>query len=145
MLITDILGIESLVDTLAQVRNLKADSPATHSAILGPFYRKGVKPQENDTSIIRQDEAGAPYTYLSGRVFGADGKPLEGAQIGIWHDAPDGLYDSQSPEKPEHHCRGHFQSDKDGRYSLVCLKVSLTAAECDRADTYTADALSDTL
>ena len=126
VLVTDILGIESLVDTMAQVRNLDSPTdPATHSAILGPFYRQGVKHQENNTSIIRQPEEGAPYTYLSGQVFGSDGKSLAGAILDVWHDAPDGLYDSQSPEKPEHHCRGRFKSDENGRYSLVCLKVNI--------------------
>jgi len=123
ILMTDVLGIESLVDTLSQIRNSKSsEAVATHSAILGPFYRSGVKPQPNDTTIIRQDEKDADYVYLTGTVHDQDGKPLAGAILDVWHDAPDGLYDSQSPDKPEHHCRGRFESDKEGRYSLVCLK-----------------------
>lgn len=93
----------------------------TDSAILGPFYRKGVPVQENGTSIIRTDEVG-PYTHLHGIVYDADGKPLPNAEVDIWHDAPDGLYDSQTPEKPEYHCRGRFRTDENGRYSTICLK-----------------------
>lgn len=36
--------------------------------------------------------------------------------------APDGFYDAQSPDKPEHHCRGRFETDSNGNYSLVALK-----------------------
>lgn len=120
---SDVLGIESLVDTLAHVRTSKEASISTHSAILGPFYRDGLRTQAHDTTIVRQPDDPEAYTYLHGQVFGSDGKPLEGATIDIWHDASDGLYDSQSPDKPEFNCRGRFLSDSDGRYSLVCLKV----------------------
>ncbi|CAD6584171.1 MAG: hypothetical protein CYPHOPRED_002631 [Cyphobasidiales sp. Tagirdzhanova-0007] len=130
VLVSDVFGIESLVDTLDQTRarrhvkdaTANAEDSATFSAILGPFYRTGVPVQENGTTIIRQEEAGAQYTHLFGKVCGEDGKPLVNAIVDIWHDAPDGLYDSQSPEKPEYHCRGRFLTDSEGRYDTVCLK-----------------------
>lgn len=37
--------------------------------------------------------------------------------------APDGFYDAQSPQKPEYHCRGRFETDSEGRYSAIVLKV----------------------
>lgn len=63
--------------------------------------------QENGTSIIRQDEPNADYTYLScvrsrrlialrwrsGVVRNAKGQPLPGAFVDVWHDSTDGLYD----------------------------------------------------
>ncbi|BEI88169.1 uncharacterized protein CcaverHIS019_0108870 [Cutaneotrichosporon cavernicola] len=126
VLVTDILGIESLVNTLDQTRSQRKGLPdnedATFSAILGPFYRAGVPVQENGTTIIRQAEEGAPYTHLFGTIHDADGKPLPNALVDIWHDAPDGLYDAQTPEKPEYHCRGRFRTDENGRYDTVCLK-----------------------
>ncbi|BEI80365.1 hypothetical protein CcaverHIS002_0108940 [Cutaneotrichosporon cavernicola] len=116
VLVTDILGIESLVNTLDQTRSQRKGLPdnedATFSAILGPFYRAGVPVQENGTTIIRQAEEGAPLHPL----------PLPNALVDIWHDAPDGLYDAQTPEKPEYHCRGRFRTDENGRYDTVCLK-----------------------
>jgi protocatechuate 3,4-dioxygenase beta subunit len=132
VLVTDVFGIESLVTTLDQTRpeRLAAvgkleearKTPATFSAILGPFYRYGVPVQPNGTSIIRQDEPGAPYTHLSGIIYGPDGKPVPNALVDIWHDAPDGLYDAQSPEKPEYHCRGRFRTNENGRYETYCLR-----------------------
>jgi catechol 1,2-dioxygenase len=126
VLVSDVLGVESLVNTLDQTRparqGLSANDQATYSAILGPFYRAGVPVSPNGECIIRQDEAGAPYTFLHGVVHDAQGKPLANALVDIWHDAPDGLYDAQTPEKPEYHCRGRFQTDAQGRYSTICLK-----------------------
>lgn len=126
VLVTDVLGIESLVNTLDQTRAARTGAPenkdATYSAILGPFYRSGVPISPNGENIIRQDEPNAPYTYLHGTIYDADGKPLPNALVDVWHDAPDGLYDAQTPEKPEYHCRGRFKTDANGKYDLVCLK-----------------------
>jgi catechol 1,2-dioxygenase len=128
LLVLDIFGVESLVDTLDTTRavrhGLQAENPdASASAILGPFYRHGVPVQPNGTTIIRTPEPNAlGYTHLHGTVYGADGKPLQGATVDVWHDAPDGLYDAQTPEKPMYHCRGRFETDAQGRYELVCLK-----------------------
>ena len=136
VLITDVFGIESLVNTLDQTRidrlaaanNLngaKAEdekNSATFSAILGPFYRKGVPVQPNGTSIVRQDEPDGEYTYLHGTIYDHEGNPISGATIDVWHDAPDGFYDSQTPDKPEYHCRGRFLSDENGHFSTYCLR-----------------------
>lgn len=85
VLVTDVLGIESLVNTLDQTRaqrkGLDKSKDATASAILGPFYRAGVPVQPNGTTIIRQLEEGAPYTHLYGVVYGSDGKPLPNALV----------------------------------------------------------------
>ncbi|EKD02511.1 catechol 1,2-dioxygenase 1 [Trichosporon asahii var. asahii CBS 8904] len=125
LLIFDILGVESLVDALDQTRPARKGGKTTEaspSAILGPFYRYGVPEQPNGTTIIRQDEPDAPYTHLYGTIYDGDGKPLPNAVVDIWHDAPDGLYDAQTPEKPEYHCRGRFRTDENGRYDTVCLR-----------------------
>lgn len=136
VLVTDVFGIESLVNTLDQTRverlaaakdmdRAKTEdkrSRATLSAILGPFYRAGVHVQPNGTSIVRQDEPNAEYTYLHGTIYDDEGKPIPEALVDVWHDAPDGLYDSQSSNKPDFHCRGRFRSDEKGHFSAYCLR-----------------------
>ena len=62
-----------------------------HERLLTLLQRSGVPVQPNGTSIIRRDEPNADYTYLSGVVRDAKGKPLKGATVDIWHDAPNGL------------------------------------------------------
>ena len=128
LLVLDTFGVESLVDVLDTTRAVrkgeKEENPnASASAILGPFYRTGVPEQPNGTTIVRCDEPDAlGYTHLHGVVYDEHGKPLPNATVDVWHDAPDGLYDAQTPHKPEYHCRGRFRTDENGRYELVCLK-----------------------
>lgn len=49
-------------------------------------------------------------------------RPLLSCHALLWPQAPDGFYDSQSPEKAEYHCRARFETDDQGRYSCICLK-----------------------
>ncbi|GAA5834542.1 hypothetical protein JCM3766R1_003594 [Sporobolomyces carnicolor] len=122
VLVSDVLGVETLVDMLEHARFADNAKETTQSAILGPFYRKGVPVEPNGSSIVRMKESGAPFVHLFGTVTDKSGRPLQGALVDVWHDAPDGFYDSQSPEKPEYHCRGRFETDAQGRYDLICLK-----------------------
>ncbi|GAA5907506.1 uncharacterized protein JCM6883_001227 [Sporobolomyces salmoneus] len=122
VLVSDVLGVETLVDMLEHARFANNARESTQSAILGPFYRKGVPVEPNGSSIIRMKEPGAPFVHLFGTVTDFNGEPIKGAIVDVWHDAPDGFYDSQSPQKPEYHCRGRFETDEQGRYSLICLK-----------------------
>lgn len=110
-----------------------SDDSSTYSAILGPFYRSGVPVEPKGSSIVREDEgSSAPYTHLFGIVYGSDGRPLENALVDVWHDAPDGLYDSQTPDKTQYHCRGRFRTDGQGRYEMVCLKPTPYPIPFDR-------------
>ncbi|GAA6050658.1 hypothetical protein JCM3770_000877 [Rhodotorula araucariae] len=122
VLVSDVFGVESLVDMMEHARYAQAGKETTESAILGPFYRQNVPVSPNGSSLVRMREPGAPFVHLYGTVTGKDGKPLKGALVDVWHDAPDGFYDSQSPEKAEFHCRGRFETDDEGRYSCICLK-----------------------
>ncbi|KLT45721.1 aromatic compound dioxygenase [Cutaneotrichosporon oleaginosum] len=132
LLMSDTFGCESLCDMLDAERADRANKAAKStgaaagaiaaSAIIGPFYRTGVPEQPNGTSIVRHPEPNAPYTYMHGTIYGADGAPLPDALVDIWHDAPDGLYDAQTPHKPEYHCRGRFRTDAQGRWAAVILK-----------------------
>lgn len=45
---------------------------------------------------------------------------------------PDGLYDSQTPHKPQYHCRGRFKTDKDGKYDTICLRPTPYPIPFDR-------------
>lgn len=92
-----------VTDTLDQTRaqrkavggpSAKGEDNTSFSAILGPFYRAGVPIQPNGTTIVRQEEPDAPYTHLFGVIHGADGKPLAGAVVDVWHDAVSGTLPS---------------------------------------------------
>jgi hypothetical protein len=89
VLLSDVLGVESLVDMMEHARSSPSSNVPTESAILGPFYKTGVEVQAFGTSVVRKEEAGAAFTHLFGTVRGSDGKPLKGAMVDVWHDVSD--------------------------------------------------------
>jgi catechol 1,2-dioxygenase len=121
ILTSDIFGLESLVDFLDQAAAADATpastAEATSSAILGPFWREEAPELPNGASIVQGGPPGETV-LVQGRVFGADGKPLEGAIVNVWETAPNGLYEQQDPNQPDYNLRGQFRTDKDGRYAF---------------------------
>src|SRR3712207_3662296 len=87
ILASDIFGLESLVDVLDQAAAAGATpastSEATSSAILGPFWREEAPELPNGASIVQGGPPGETV-LVQGRVFGAAGKPLEGAIVNVW-------------------------------------------------------------
>jgi catechol 1,2-dioxygenase len=136
ILISDVLGIESLVDTLAQKRvrekiktkETSASKEPTSSAVLGPFFRENAPVLDMGSDIVKDhsttDENGkkGESTYVFGTIKDMNGNPIEGAVIDVWHDAINGLYEQQDPIQPDYNCRGQFTTGKDGKYSFQCLK-----------------------
>ena len=64
---------------------------------------------------------GGDRAWLHGVVTDTNGKPIAGALLDIWHDAPNGLYDAQDPEQPDYNHRGKFYTDSKGQYNFYCL------------------------
>ena len=121
ILASDIFGLESLVDFLDQGAAPDATpastSEATSSAILGPFWREQAPELQNGASIVQGGPPGETV-FVQGRVFDANGQPLEGAIVNVWETAPNGLYEQQDPDQPDYNLRGQFRTDKDGRYAF---------------------------
>ena len=117
ILLSDILGLESLVDALTN----KAEGKETESAVLGPFYRENAPVLPNGASVVQGGVPGKTV-LVEGRVSGPDGKPIEGAEIDVWETAPNGLYEQQDPDQPDMNLRGLFRTDAQGRYAFRCLK-----------------------
>lgn len=146
-LLFDILGLESLADEISSVlvskqcnepeKGNEQQAPSeqqapTPSTVLGPFHREGAPLLPNGSSIVKiPDSIGKAATnrwvedstFVSGQVVSArSGLPIADAVIDIWHSAPNGMYEQQDPSQDEMNCRGRFKTDRDGRYSLYCLK-----------------------
>jgi catechol 1,2-dioxygenase len=128
-LICDILGLESLVDetTFHQLAESQTiPSNPTESAILGPFWRANAPILPMEASIVHSLPDSCPeadHTYLSGRVLSAQtGKPIEGAELDIWHTAPNGLYEQQDNDQVDMNLRGRFATGAGGKYGIYCLR-----------------------
>ena len=84
--------------------------PATPRQTEGPFF----KPQSPERISLVEGKAGT--LLVSGRVLGADCKPVGHALLDFWHADEKGTYDNQG-----FHYRGHQFTDADGRYRLETI------------------------
>lgn len=111
ILLSDVLGISMLVETV----NHRTGGASTESTVLGPFHVSS-SPHRGLGDDIALDGKGTPC-LVSGRVTGADGRPLAGARLDVWQTNEDGFYDVQQPDvQPPGNLRGVFTTDEDGRY-----------------------------
>ncbi len=109
VLLSDTLGVSSVVDLLANSR-----SPATTpSAVLGPFYVDG-PPVRDQGADIAGGLAGTPL-WTDVRIVDTDGTPVPGATVDVWQSNEDGFYDVQLPDLDGPVLRARFTSDHDGR------------------------------
>ncbi|MEV4622516.1 dioxygenase [Asanoa sp. NPDC049573] len=109
ILLSDTLGLSSLVETIAH----PVDA-ATDATVLGPFYVPGAPWRAAGDSIAVADPGGSPCV-VRGLVRGASG-PLAGAVLDAWQCASNGLYDVQDPGQPPGNMRGRFRTGDDGSF-----------------------------
>jgi hydroxyquinol 1,2-dioxygenase len=116
ILLSDTLGLSTLVNTL---HDKTAVEEATHTSLLGPFFRESAPTFEPGAQISRKDRS--QEIVLWGRVTDSRGEPIPDAQVTVWQTASDGRYDMQSdPEGVD--CRGVFRTDAEGRYHLRTVR-----------------------
>lgn len=110
ILLSDTLGLSTLVNTL---HDRTATEEATHTSLLGPFFRENARRLEPGEQIAKRNASDEIVVW--GRVTNARGAPLAGAQVTVWQTGSDGRYDMQI-DPNEVDIRGVFQTDDDGRY-----------------------------
>jgi hydroxyquinol 1,2-dioxygenase len=115
ILLSDILGVSSLVDLIGQLA-----PGATESTVLGPFYVPGAPHRRRGENIGRPQD-GEP-TLVRGRVTDTAGQPLAGATLDVWQTAANGLYDVQDPAQPPFNLRGIFTTGPGGSYELRTVR-----------------------
>ena len=121
-LLSDIIGFESLVDEITYKAATGATNVPTSTAVLGPFWRANAPVRKMGESIV-QGIPNGDYTYMHGTVTDhMTGEPIEGAELDVWHTAPNGLYEQQDENQVDFNLRGRFTTGKDGRYNFYCLR-----------------------
>lgn len=118
ILISDILGVEVLVDMLDH----RVTEGESESTVLGPFYRDNPPVLPLGASIVQKDFDNSQSVRVQGRVLDTSGRPIEGVTIDVWEDAPNGLYEQQDPDQPDYNLRGRFVTDANGKYAFVALR-----------------------
>lgn len=118
ILLSDVLGITMVVDTLA------ADVPdgALEPSLLGPFYRSGAPIKPNGADLSQGGEADGEQAHVLGRVLDASGGPVSGAELDVWGTNANGLYENVDPNQPDYNLRGRFYTDEQGRFEFWTVK-----------------------
>lgn len=114
------LGLSTLVCLLNNGNNGRAETTAN---LLGPFWRANSPPMENGDSIIRSPTPGDPL-FVTVRVRDAEGRPVVGAEVDVWHSSTEGFYENQDPEQADMNLRGKFATDQNGCISFRSIKPS---------------------
>ena len=109
ILASDTLGVSMLVDFL----NYGKHPEATESTVLGPFFVPGAPDVPIGGSIARAGTPGRP-AVVKGSVKDTAGRPVAGAQVGVWQSGDDGFYDVQKPGGTN--LRGTIRADGKGEF-----------------------------
>ena len=121
-LLSDVIGLESLVDEITYKAAPEVINAPTSTAVLGPFWRANAPVRRMGESIVHGIPDG-DHTYMYGTVMDyVTGEPIEGAELDVWHTAPNGLYEQQDENQVDFNLRGRFVTGRDGRYNFYCLR-----------------------
>lgn len=112
-LLSDVLGLSSLVDLLA------ARPGATEGSVLGPFHTRGSPWVESGASLVK-DNPGQPV-LLRGRVTDLKGQAIPGATVDFWQNADNGLYWQIDDTQPQDNLRCQIKVLVDGSFELLTI------------------------
>jgi protocatechuate 3,4-dioxygenase beta subunit len=113
-LLSDILGISSMVDVVSQPEG------GTASSVLGPFHNHDSLLRPNGVDLTG-DQPGQK-TWLHGRVLDAQGQAIAHAELDFWQNADNGLYPAQDPAQDPQNLRCKICCDADGSFNLLTLR-----------------------
>lgn len=114
VLLSDVIGLSSLVDMLHSVPG------ATSSSCLGPFHVSNSPPLQVGGDMKRHFEG--EVLLVEGTVRDTAGTPVAGAELDIWQTAPNGMYSSQDPDQDIHSFHALMTTDENGRYAFTTVR-----------------------
>jgi protocatechuate 3,4-dioxygenase beta subunit len=112
------LGLSSLICLLNNGNDGQTETTAN---LLGPFWRMNSPRTENGSSIVRSPTPG-PALFVNCWLKDQQGKPIENAEIDVWHSSPEGFYEQQDPKQIDMNLRGKFVTDAEGHFSFRSVK-----------------------
>jgi hydroxyquinol 1,2-dioxygenase len=108
------LGFSQLIVMLNNGNNGQEE---TDASLLGPFWRMHAPPTQNGGSIVRSPTPG-PALFVRAWFKDANGLPIVGAEVDVWHSSTEGFYENQDPGQADMNLRGKFLTDDDGFISF---------------------------
>ncbi len=118
VLMSGSLGFSTLICLLNNGNNGQTETTAN---LLGPFWRMNSPRTENGGSIVRSATPG-PVLFVNAVVRDQRGKPIEGAEVDVWHSSPEGFYEQQDPKQAPMNLRGKFTTDAQGHFAFRSVK-----------------------
>ena len=110
------LGIEHFLDLMTDEKERRAGLQGrTPRTIEGPLYIADA-PLSNGEARLDQDPEQGEVLFMEGQVKGADGKPIAGAIVDVWHANAKGGYSHFDPSQSAYNLRRRIATDAEGRY-----------------------------
>ncbi len=114
------LGLERFLDVRADEAEARAGlTGGTPRTIEGPLYVAGAP---ESTGFARLDDGSddgkGEVLFMQGTVYGADGKPLPGARVEVWHANLMGNYSFFDKTQSHFNLRRTIITDANGRYQF---------------------------
>ncbi len=119
ILLSDVLGISMLVETL----NHEETPDATDPTVLGPFHVVESPVREFGAEISAESTGDACLVH--GTVTSPSGEPIAGATVDIWQANAEGFYDVQQPKvQTVGNGRGLFTTNERGEFAFTSIVPS---------------------
>jgi hydroxyquinol 1,2-dioxygenase len=118
VLMSGSLGFSQLICLL---NNAQGGEIETDANLLGPFWRQHSPRMQNGDSIVRSPTPG-PAMFVNAWFRDRNNKPIEGAEVDIWHSSPEGFYENQDPVQADMNLRGTFVTDREGHIAFRSVK-----------------------
>ena len=108
------------MDAEDEALGVKNGTPRT---IEGPLYVAGAPVAQGVTRLDDGSDKEGDTLVMHGTVYGADGKPLPGAQVEVWHANTKGFYSHFDPtgEQQAFNMRRTIITDAQGRYKFQSI------------------------
>ena len=112
------LGLEHFLDLLQDAKDEQVGlTGGTPRTIEGPLYVAGAPISQGETRMDDGTELDvATVMFLQGRVVDADGQPVAGATVDLWHANTKGNYSYFDKSQSEYNLRRRIVTDAEGRY-----------------------------
>ncbi|MDF0544662.1 catechol 1,2-dioxygenase [Sphingobium sp. H39-3-25] len=118
------LGIEHYLDLRADaIDAAEGVASGTPRTIEGPLYVAGA-PVTNGTARLDDGADKGEVLIMHGQVRGADGTPLPGAKVEVWHANTLGNYSYFDKTQSDYNLRRTIIADADGRYAFRSIMPS---------------------
>lgn len=118
------LGVEHFLDLLMDEKERRAGlEGGTPRTIEGPLYITDAPLSKGEARLDQDPEEGL-VLFMQGKVRDADGKPVAGAIVDVWHANTKGGYSHFDPSQSAYNLRRRIETDGEGGYRFRSILPS---------------------